>query len=1339
MNRVDAGVALPGYRVVECLGEGASGVVYKARQLSTGQWVAIKLLRLPRADETVRARRVARFLRETRFCAQLHHPHVVRLLDQGQTEGAQLVAVFEFVPGETLRELLQREGALPAPLAGELMGQVLDALVEAHAKGIVHRDLKPPNIMVTRHGEQLHAKVLDFGIGALAADLMPAEATELTLSTETLGTPRYSAPEQLRGEPPTVKSDLYAWGLILLECLTGAPAVRGQTLAEIYHQHLSPAELALPAALLRHPLGELLRRVLRKQARERRGDTSAVYADFREIALHGLVGRLADEPAMARDGDAETRATAARTERRQITMLCFALELAAPPETAPGDAALEAMEELLGDQLALCGDACLAFGGHAAGALGSVRLVYFGYPQASDGAARCAARAALDLVSRCRERSRRLAARDGLRLQLRAALHTGLVLVRPGRLPSGLAAAAAERLLREAAPDSILVSEAARGALDRHCILDATPLAFAMDDARVAPVWALRAERDASVRHAGEAAPAASALIGRAGEAAALAALWQRAVEGRGAALMVLGDPGLGKSRLLQALCERVRDDRGEAWVLHCLPEQRHSALHPFLRWVVQQFKLDAVADPAAAAQRLAAELGRLGAGGAEAAAVLANWLALPAPPGSPALVHSPRRQRELVLDTLRGLLRAASCGPALLVVEDVHWADPTSREFIDALLPELGTEGHGGRALCVVLSARPGMDYRPPIETMQLQGLASAESEQLLRSVPGAHTLAAADVAQMVARADGNPFFLAELARAALDRPAALVPRGEAPGKAPGIPPSLREVLGLALDRLGPARETAQLAAAIGREFEPSLLVQAAARDESTVQGDLEQMFLAEIVARQRSVHGDAYVFRHALIRDAAYESMTAAARVQTHGRIALALESAGAATLAPLAWHCAHAGRYEHAVGYGLRAAGQSLGRGLYEEALGQTGQMEAWIEALPDAVRRVASLDASLLATQALMSKLGWADPRVRAGAERSQALLQGLGVADDAGRRAAALWALATFHHVASERAQMRSLAQQLAALAAAAGGDVLPIRRAAHTLQGIGQWIDGDYRKAAASLAQASALPAADGDADAARFGLDCRCWSLAALANVRWFADDDRESALALAADAVAQAELLGHMPTLGLCLMYQAFLHQHDGDPAAAAATCARLLGLSRRYGLPAVEAYAAAVDCWVRGDAAGLAAILGRLQAMGCLLGQTYVGSLAADAQARAGDLDAALRRVERCLAQADASGERYYLPELLRQQADLLLRCGGAAAAAPARSALAAALAQARRLGMARSEREALHQLQNLPDEPRAGQAAAGSAPFPSPTNALFIGERNERAAERRLRHL
>ena len=203
-----------GYLVQDILGEGGYGIVYRARHQSTGKEVAIKTIRFEKdVKKDKRQQQLARYERETKLCAEMNHPNIVQLMDKGYAANGDPYAVFEYVEGQTVRSYLMEKKALSAHEMAELMEQVLDALVCAHEKGIVHRDLKPQNIMVSATGVKNFVKILDYGIGAFTSGFRSIDYKSLTVTQDVLGTPMYSAPEQLRGEPPTIKSDLYAWGL----------------------------------------------------------------------------------------------------------------------------------------------------------------------------------------------------------------------------------------------------------------------------------------------------------------------------------------------------------------------------------------------------------------------------------------------------------------------------------------------------------------------------------------------------------------------------------------------------------------------------------------------------------------------------------------------------------------------------------------------------------------------------------------------------------------------------------------------------------------------------------------------------------------------------------------------------------------------------------------------------------------------------------------------------------------------------------------------------------------------------------------------------------------------
>lgn len=271
------------YVMLEELGSGGFATVHKARQLSTGQHVAIKVLTLESTHPGAQESRVERFKREMVLCAELHHPNIVPLIDSGETKDGRVFVVFSLVPGHNLANLLLAEGALEPTEALHLMGQVADAISCAHAKGIVHRDLKPHNIMITSTGARRNALVVDFGIGTVAQGRGFSDLQRVTQTGEYLGTPAYSAPEQLRSEPATLASDLYAWGLILIECLTGQPALGTTRAHEVIHRQMSSDPVPIPLGLEATPLGTLLSLVLQKDPANRSISADGLFRALQSI------------------------------------------------------------------------------------------------------------------------------------------------------------------------------------------------------------------------------------------------------------------------------------------------------------------------------------------------------------------------------------------------------------------------------------------------------------------------------------------------------------------------------------------------------------------------------------------------------------------------------------------------------------------------------------------------------------------------------------------------------------------------------------------------------------------------------------------------------------------------------------------------------------------------------------------------------------------------------------------------------------------------------------------------------------------------------------------------
>ena len=277
------------YTIEAVIRTGGKSRIYKAHTHDGGRPVVIKVLRLSPVTPAKKVEKtIARFYREATLCALAEHENVVELIEYVHEPEYTPYAVFEFVPGLTLKELIYRNGGLSATVTAGIMTKLLETLQASHDRGIVHRDLKPENIMVVKEGGAIQIKLLDFGIGTwLNPNEVPAYVP-ITLPNEFLGTPAYSAPEQLIGLPATVNFDLYSWGLIFLECLTGKPVYAGHSLNEVVCRQLEGEMVRMPRWLNEHPVADLLAKIVSKNPISRLTSTRRISQYLQEIDFSQL-------------------------------------------------------------------------------------------------------------------------------------------------------------------------------------------------------------------------------------------------------------------------------------------------------------------------------------------------------------------------------------------------------------------------------------------------------------------------------------------------------------------------------------------------------------------------------------------------------------------------------------------------------------------------------------------------------------------------------------------------------------------------------------------------------------------------------------------------------------------------------------------------------------------------------------------------------------------------------------------------------------------------------------------------------------------------------------------
>lgn len=984
------------YRIEERLGSGGMGVVYRAFDEALQRPLAIKHL-LSAQDNPVAVRR---FRREAQAAARLNHPTIVHIYDIVETGDGEWI-VMELVEGKTLTSLI-RQGGLDLSEAVRLGREITDGLAEAHAHGIIHRDLKASNVMVTQSG---HAKILDFG---LAKFFRQESEPDLSQSGIVFGTYHAMSPEQAQGLPLDHRSDLFSLGSLLYEMLTGASPFRASTVPETLRRICSLQHL--PACQIRpeipRELSDMIDLLLAKQPGQRLQSAREVAKCLEETVdalrrpaepklqmtlsegqitlVDGLAGKLKGlDPSPAPPSPDPSRSS---SERRQITVVCCEL-VGADGSTGSSSRGLdpETLYELMLQLRTLTGEVVRRHGGHLGSTMGHRMLIYFGYPQTYEDNARRATLTALELVDEVARMKTGSDRGRPLRMALRAGIHTGPAVVAtsphsPEPVMLGATLEVATELQSLAEPGSVVVSPATGALVQKNFSLAALPpvmlpgLATPLTPLRVLGPTAMPEDSSADLLP----------LVGRGREMELLVSRWDLVSEGTGQVAVVSGEAGIGKSRLVLALRDRL--GAAARW-LSCggSPYTQNSPLRPLADLMRQAVALRPETSPL---ERLESLLESHGL--AEALPLFAALLDLPLAEGHPAPNLSPEKQRDRTLEALTAwVLDMAERQPLVLLIEDLHWLDPTTLDWLGRLIDQTPAA-----PLFLVLTLRlHTVDAlwgpRAHLTQITLNPLTESEAKILIDHVAGEGTLSATVRRQIAARTDGVPLFIEELTKTVLE--------SSDSGDRRDLPSTLRDSLTARLDRLGTVKEVAQLASAIGREFSFDLLAAVSPRDEATLHRELKQLVQAELIYRKGFGAQTKYLFKHALVQDAAYDSLLNRERQQIHRQIAEALVSRFQETAETqpelLAHHYTEAGLTEPAVESWHRAGLLASSRSAGLEAISHFNRALELLESLPesqDRDRRELDLQNALAA--ATITGRGYVDPGVRKAYARAQELAE-----------------------------------------------------------------------------------------------------------------------------------------------------------------------------------------------------------------------------------------------------------------------------------------------------------------------------------------------------------
>ena len=948
-----------------------------------------------------------------------------------------------------------------------------------------------------------------------------------------------------------------------------------------------------------------------------------------------------------------TSAAEADGERRYLTVM-FCDLVGSTAISAQLDA--EEWRDLVGAYLDAASAAVNQFGGHVAKKLGDGLLALFGYPVAHENDAERAARAALSIHRALADLNRKNTGAGRPELRARIGLDTGPAVIDSAGEIYGDVANIAARVQAQAEPGAVLITSRVQRQIAGLFIAEERGTRALKGVPEPTALFNL-VRASGGGRRSGQ--RQLTPLVGREDEMATLLRRWQRARAGNGQLILVVGEPGLGKSRLIEEFHARL-SDMPHTWVeWSCTQLLQNTPLHPIAEWGRARFGgADVPAERRLA--DLENSLAQVNLKPAEMVPLLAPLLGMPlAEERTPALLGEEFRRRQLAALT-NWVIAGARVQPIVLAFEDLHWADPTTLDVLR------GVAEQGALApLFILATTRP--EFQPPWSmrshhgTIALAPLDRAQVRDMVAEIAARRSLPGDVVDDVAARAGGVPLFVEEVTRLLLER-------GEQGTHA--IPPTLQQLLMARLDRLGSAREVAQMGSVIGRGFSSKLLRDVAGLEDAPLQAALETLADADIVLVEGLPPQSDYRFKHALIQDAAYENLLRSRRQVLHRRVAETLRDRFAHNAAAepevLAHHFAQATMTDAAIEWWGKAGDKALRRSAFQEATAHLGKAIEMADRATDAAPANAAKRSERLKLQtsygrALMWSKGYASEETKAAFGRARELA---GSATDPSERLANYYGQWTGHLV---RAELNSALE----IATAFLHDAENAGRSTETAlalryQGLTLLYLGDLLGARKCLEDAlrSSDPERDRDVKL-RFDVDTGIVAKAHLAKAYWLLGRVDEAA-ELANEATAGARAIAHVPTLTNVEYFSANLQILRGDAEAVLRIAGPLLELTQQHGLSAYVAVATMCSTWARARLGkpdeGVAEFREAIAAFASGGNRFYLPfyqGLLAEIEADVDNADAGLVRIDAALNLANQTGEHWTDAFLHRIRGEIFLK--------------------------------------------------------------------------------
>ena len=975
--------------------------------------------------------------------------------------------------------------------------------------------------------------------------------------------------------------------------------------------------------------------------------------------LLGAIQTLSAVPAVP----AEIAPRASAAERRQLTVLFCDLvgSTALSNQLDP-----EELRKLMQSYQQACRDVIERYAGHIAQFLGDGIMAYFGWPRAHEDDAERSLRAGLEIVAAVKQVS------APAPLSVHIGIATGAVVVGEGtgedatapKLAVGETPNLAARLQALAAADEVVIAPSTHqlaGGAFYYADLGEKRLKGIVEPVRAWKVLGVsQAEGRFEATHAARLTP----LVGREEELSLLLRRWEQAKEVEGQVVLLSGEPGIGKSRITQALLERIASEPHFRLRYQCSPYHTNSAFYPVIEQLHRAAGIASHDSPEEKLVKLEALLASSGSTYPNSVALLGALLGVPTAAKYSPLAFTPQKQKDETIRALEHqLLGLARQRPVFFQIEDAHWVDPSTLESLDGLVQVM----QQSRVL-VLITFRPDFQAKwtgqSHVTLLTLNRLGKRQTAELIRNVLGNNALPAEIQDQIAAKTDGVPLFVEELTKSVLE--SGLIRHGNDrdPLPALAIPTTLHDSLMARLDRLAPVKEVAQIGACIGREFDYALLSLVSPSQQGKLDEALRDLVASGLVFQHGTPPEAKFIFKHALVQDAAYGSLLKSTRVQLHAQIARAIEEHFAAKQDSepelLAHHYGQAGLFEQAVQYRQKAGERAMTRSAYREAVAHLQKgLELLAMTTPSSQRSTTELSLQTALGWAYVPIRSWSAPEAHAAFARAHAVATELGDTPSI----LALMGLWGFHMVRGDQQTAMRLAQQTLPLVQRQADSALLIQ-ATNALGGC-LVVTGSLVQGVRHLREAVRLYDPNTHAGLAyMFGLHPKASALHWLGPALWLLGYPDQS-LTTVEEAVALGRGLSNPFTEAACVDRLSWIHSFRREWDKAAFEAERTHEIAAQQGAPL---YVAAATYWI-----GLSRVLGRgaaegieqmrrgmdgVKTLGTLINHPMMLGGLAEALGRVGRYDEALSALDQATRMVRKHGEQFWEAELYRVRGEILL---------------------------------------------------------------------------------